>query len=207
MIFVYINKLTGLIRDKISDVVGWIVTYLKFKLNRVNFKNDFKAHGFPIVKVSLNGKCTIGNNLEFYSDQRQNIIGRQQKCMFIVWPNAELIIGNNVGISSTAIICQEQIVIEDNVKIGGNVVIYDTDFHSLSASERNAIPESFDNRKTKPVCICFGAFIGSHSTILKGVRVGVNSIVGAGSVVTKDIPDNEIWAGNPAVFIKINNLL
>lgn len=55
---------------------------------------------------------------------------------------------------------------------------------------------------TKPVTIKENAFIGAHSTILKGVTIGKNSIIGACSVVTKNVPDNEIWAGNPAKFVK-----
>ena len=55
---------------------------------------------------------------------------------------------------------------------------------------------------TKPVLIRQGAFIGAHSIILKGVTIGRHSVIGAGSVVTHDVPDNEIWAGNPAVFVK-----
>ncbi|WP_212635306.1 acyltransferase [Pseudozobellia thermophila] len=46
------------------------------------------------------------------------------------------------------------------------------------------------------------AFIGAYSIILKGVTIGENAIVGAGSVVTKSVPDNQIWAGNPAKFIR-----
>ena len=54
----------------------------------------------------------------------------------------------------------------------------------------------------KPVRLKRGCWIGAGATILPGVTVGENSIVGAASVVTKDVPDNEIWAGNPAKFIK-----
>lgn len=54
----------------------------------------------------------------------------------------------------------------------------------------------------KPVRIKSGAWIGGHSIILKGVTIGKNSVIGAGSIVTHDIPDNEVWAGNPAKYIK-----
>lgn len=55
---------------------------------------------------------------------------------------------------------------------------------------------------TSPVVIKDGVFIGAHCIILKGVTIGEKSIIGAGSVVTKSIPDGEIWAGNPAKFIR-----
>lgn len=54
----------------------------------------------------------------------------------------------------------------------------------------------------KSIYIEDGAFIGGNSIILKGVKIGKNSVVGAGSVVTRDIPDGEIWAGNPARKIR-----
>jgi acetyltransferase-like isoleucine patch superfamily enzyme len=126
-----------------------------------------------------------------------------------VGKGAHLSIGKNVGISSTGIVCHHKITIGDNVRIGGNTVIYDTDFHSLNKTHRLNGKLDKEHTKTKPIIIKNNVFIGAHSTILKGVEIGENSIVGACSVVVKNIPDNEIWAGNPAKKIRTitDNLL
>ena len=182
--------------------VTWIIVYLKFKLNRVQFSSDFKSYGIPFTAISLKGKFSIGKSFIMNNGKYNNVIGRQQPCYFVVGKKAHLEIGNNVGISATAIVCHLKIIIEDNVKIGGNCVIYDTDFHSLNIQQRTATPEITDNICKKPVTIKENAFIGGHCTILKGVTIGKNSIIGAGSVVTKSVPDNEIWGGNPAKFIR-----
>ena len=108
-------------------------------------------------------------------------------------------------LSSTAIVWHDQIEIGDNVNLGGNVVLYDTDFHSLDSKDRINRQEDIRGTKTKPVKIGNNVFVGAHSTILKGVSIGDNAMIGACSVVTKNVPENEIWAGNPAKFIK-NNL-
>ena len=79
--------------------------------------------------------------------------------------------------------------------------MFTSDFHSLDPIIR-AGGEDQANKKRAPVVLCDNLFIGAHSTILKGVTVGENSIVGAGSVVTKNIPANQIWGGNPAKFIR-----
>lgn len=84
--------------------------------------------------------------------------------------------------------------------IGGNCKIYDTDFHSIDYTNRMKKPDP--TVKCEPVHIKQGAFIGACAVILKGVTIGEKSVVGAGSVVTKSIPDGEIWAGNPAKFIR-----
>lgn len=172
--------------------------------NNISFSN-FRTSGVPYIMVARRGKCKIGKNFAMNNGIKGNPIGCYQKCTIFVDRGAELIIGNNVGISQTALICTKKIIIEDYVKIGGGVCIYDTDFHSLNPDIRKST-EDLKNRQQKEVLIKENAFIGAHSIILKGVTIGKNSIVGAGSVVTKSIPDNEIWAGNPAKFIKtINN--
>ena len=104
--------------------------------------------------------------------------------------------------SSVVIVCHERIEIGNDVNIGGNVVIYDTDIHSLNP--KDCLNRALDilNTKTKPIIIGKNAFIAAHSTILKGVIIGENSIGGAGSVVTKSIPSNEIWEVNPAKMIR-----
>jgi len=179
-----------------------ILSYMLMKLNGVIIGKGFCSRGIPFVNVVLNGSFEIGNNFTMNNGERYNPIGRQQRCIFCVEANAVLKIGNNVGISSTSIVCKKKITIGDYVKIGGNVVIYDTDFHSLDPNLRKYFKSDKNSTCIKEVTIERNVFIGAHSTILKGVHIGENSIIGAGSLVTKSIPDNEIWGGNPAKFIR-----
>ena len=170
------------------------------KANGVEF-SSFKSTGSPYVNVFSGGKMFIGKKLSIHNTIDGNPIGTYQKCTFVVYPNSSIEIGNNVGISQTALIAMANIKILNNVKIGGGTCIYTSDFHSLNAEIRRS-KEDLQQRKTAPVTIGNDVFIGAHCIILKGVSIGDNSIIGAGSVVTKSIPSGEIWAGNPAHFIK-----
>lgn len=105
-----------------------------------------------------------------------------------------------MGISNSTIVCWRRIEIGDFVNIGGDCKIWDTDFHSTDPVSR--VHKDNVNVKTQDIKICDYAFIGGGSIILKGVIIGRNSVIAAGSVVTKSIPDNEIWGGNPASFIR-----
>ena len=87
------------------------------------------------VLVTRRGKVNVGKNFSVNSGHNHNIIGRQQRSIF--WVEGQLYIGDNVGMSSAAIICNHNIEIKDNVTIGGNTVIYDTDFHSLDPNIRS----------------------------------------------------------------------
>jgi len=197
----YIAKSLRFILNYFSKIVSSYFSRIKFYINNVEFK-EIKSNGVPYVMVARGGCFKIGHSFRINNGLKGNPIGRPQKCVFFVNKGAFLVIGNNVGISSTAIIVTSKITIGNNVKIGGGVCIYDTDFHSLDPKLRNNNLIDINNRISKPVFIKENVFIGAHSTILKGVTIGKNSIIGACSVVTKSIPDNEIWAGNPAHYIK-----
>ena len=163
--------------------------------------SSFHSNGVPYVMVAMGGKMSIGKNFSMNNGIAGNPIGCYERCTFFVDRGAQLTIGDNVGISQAALICHCSITVGNNVKIGGGACVYDTDFHSLDAAVRNSA-EDLKHRAEKPVVIGDNVFIGAKSIILKGVTIGENSIIGAGSVVTKSVPANEIWAGNPARFIR-----
>jgi len=177
-------------------------TLFLFNVNHVKYHDNFITNGVPVLGVHHCAKMSIGTHFRMNNGILHNQIGRNQRCFFKVEKNGILEIGDNVNMSSTAIVCCEKISIGNNVKIGGNVAIYDTDFHSLDVSERTKIDEDLTLRVNSPVVIEDNVFIGAHSTILKGVTIGENAIIGAGAIVTKDVPPNEIWGGNPAKVIR-----
>lgn len=201
MILFYINKLWRKISSSISSKWNHIVTWLIFKGNRVSF-SSFRTGGIPYVMVAMGAKgITIGKNFAMNNGIRHNPIGCPQPCTLFVDREASIEIGDNVGISQATLISHCSIKIGNNVKIGGGGCVFTSDFHSLDPIIR-AGSEDQANKKCAPVVLCDNVFIGAHSIILKGVTVGENSIVGAGSVVTKNIPANQIWGGNPAKFIR-----
>jgi UDP-2-acetamido-3-amino-2,3-dideoxy-glucuronate N-acetyltransferase len=108
-------------------------------------------------------------------------------------------IGKNCKISSHTFIC-EGVEIEDNVFIGHNVTFIN-DKYPRATNEDGSIQTEAD-WKVERTYIRKGASVGSSSTILCGVTVGENAIVGAGSIVTKDVPANAVVAGNPARIIR-----
>lgn len=193
-------KIIRRIYNNAINPLEWLLTLVLLKGNNVKYVK-YKTNGIPYVMVARGGKLIIGNNFTMNNGIKGNPIGSYRRCTFFVDRNAELIIGDNVEISQTALICHKSIKIGNNVKIGGGVSIYDTDFHSLDPEIRKS-KEDIKNRIEKAVVVKDNAFIGAHSIILKGVTIGKNSIIGAGSVVTKPVPDNQIWAGNPAKFIR-----
>ncbi|MFA5805643.1 MAG: acyltransferase [Melioribacteraceae bacterium] len=151
----------------------------KKNINNVKLGKDVKIFDF----VNLYG-CSIDDN------SKVGTFVEIQKNAFI---------GKNCKISSHTFIC-EGVHIEDNVFIGHNVTFIN-DKYPRATAEDGGLQTEADWRVVETF-IKKGASVGSSSTILCGVTVGENAIVGAGSVVTKDVPANSIVAGVPARVIK-----
>lgn len=173
---------------------------LKFRRAGVKFGPRLRVSGH--VGLENKGECTLGEHFVCTSGTMANAMGRNMRSFIKVAPGARLTIGDNVGMSSATLRCAKSITIGNNVKIGALVIITDTDAHSLDYRLRRDPGTDAPNAKTRPIVIEDDAFIGTCSIICKGVTVGARSIVGAGSVVTHSIPADEVWAGNPAQFIK-----
>jgi len=110
-------------------------------------------------------------------------------------------IGKNCKISSHTFIC-EGVTIEDNVFVGHNVTFINDKYPRATADDGQLQTE--DHWTCIPTTVKKGASIGSSATLLCGITVGENAVVGAGSVVTKDVPPNTIVAGNPAKLLRKN---
>lgn len=194
-----IYKVFRKLRVMISNFLSLYRTRFLFYCNKID-TGSVSSKGVPYVMVARGGKCSVGQDLRLNNSISSNPIGRVQRCSLVVGPGASLVIGDHVGMSFVAINCQHNITIGNHVMIGGGTCIYDTDFHPLSVSERNAN----ENGATQKAAVVIGnnVFIGANSTVLKGVQIGDGAVIGACSVVTKSIPSGEIWAGNPARFIK-----
>lgn len=108
-------------------------------------------------------------------------------------------IGKNCKISSHTFIC-EGVTIEDNVFIGHNVTFINDLYPQATTAEGKLQTEA--DWECVPILVMKGASIGSSATLLAGITVGENAIVGAGSVVTRDVPSNAIVAGNPAKVLR-----
>ncbi|MBU1053463.1 MAG: N-acetyltransferase [Proteobacteria bacterium] len=133
--------------------------------------------------INLYG-CTIGDNTKI------GAFVEVQKNAFI---------GKNCKISSHSFIC-EGVTIEDEVFIGHNVTFINDKKPRATTKDGNLQTES--DWKVEPTLVKRGASIGSSSTILSEITIGEYAIIGAGSVVTKDVPPNAVVAGNPAKILK-----
>lgn len=133
-------------------------------------------------------------------------------CSFAIGTNGHCTIGDFTLVNGALIMAEDKIDIGSHCLISWNVGIADSDFHPLEPAQRlidaQALAPFFKDRpsrpklKTAPVIIKDNVWIGMNAVILKGVTLGENSVVAAGSVVTKSVAANTVVAGNPAIPVK-----
>lgn len=194
----YIYKALWMIGFLLFSKWCTFVFRIKLWVNGITFGKGLCAGGgIPMLRISPKAESVfIGNHCSF---NNFNDAGWYSKCSIWVKAGATLEIGDYSGMNGALVFAAEKVVIGKYVKIGGGTRIFDTDFHPLDyIYRRNTIVGT----KSSPIIIGDDVFIGAGSMILKGVTIGARSIVAAGSVVTKSIPANEVWGGNPVKFIR-----
>ena len=147
----------------------------------------------PDVSLGANVKISAFVNLYGCS------IGDNTKLGAFVEIQKGAAIGENCKISSHTFIC-EGVTVQDNVFIGHNVTFINDPYPRATIADGSLQTE--EDWDVVPTLVEKGASIGSSVTILCGVTIGAGAMVGAGSVVTKSVPPGEIWAGNPARFVR-----
>lgn len=158
--------------------------------------------GKPSIEKAPNSYIYLGENVTLISEQTANTAGINHPVIISAeGPNSKIIIKDGVGISGASIVTCSYIEIGENTFIGANVNIYGTDFHPIKSEDRQKQKTTVD-APTSPIKIGRNCWIASNVTILKGVTIGDNAVIGAMSLVNKDIPANTVYAGVPAKFIR-----
>lgn len=158
--------------------------------------------GLPIIRKEPGSIIRMGKNVVLTSNSEVNLAGINHPVIIATYSkDSVVILEDNVGISGASINCVTKCVLKNGVMIGANVNIWDTDFHPVEVALRKK-QLSIQDAQTAPIVIEKNVWIGANSTILKGVTIGENTVVGAMSLVNKSLPSNSICAGNPAKRIK-----
>jgi len=164
--------------------------------------NSIFFGGVPLIDRCQDSKIIIGSQCKFLSDTHFNLAGINHLTIIATrTPGSSIIIGEHCGFSGVTLIASQKIEIGNYVNFGVNSCVYDTDFHVIDPFQRRVQKDIGDACKS-PVKIGDDVWVAANVLILKGVSIGNRSIIGAGSVVTHDVPDDCIYAGNPAKFIR-----
>lgn len=190
---------------KLTNQFYGIYNKLKLSLSGVKYGKHCIIHGPISISLAQDALVCIGDNFCFLSGRSLNPLSRNLQGCICANRNAFLKIGNYVNMSSTCIRVHESITIGNYVNIGANVILMDSDAHSLNFLDRRNPKKDIGNKKNSPIVVEDDVLIGVNSIILKGVTIGARSIIGAGSVVTKSVPPDCIACGNPARVVRMLN--
>ncbi len=149
--------------------------------------------GRPRFRRHPQSRISIGAACKFNSSPFSNLIGINHPCIIATLrEGADIQIGTGCGFSGTTIACAKKVVLGKNIRCGANTLITDTDWHN----------DDVRTNPDAPVAIGENVWLGVNVTVLKGVSIGENTFVAAGSIVTKSLPANVVAAGCPCKVIR-----
>ncbi len=175
--------------------------YIRGQLNRELLFNN-SSFNVP-VKFNGKGKVSLGKNISFgYSLAPK--VGNGSILIQARYKESKITIGDFVEFSnSVSIISLKSVSIGNMCLIADSVLIVDSDFHDIPpVARKSPLQRLSSDGKISPTVIQNNVWIGSHSLVLKGVKIGSGSIIGAGSVVTKNIPSDVLACGVPAKIVR-----
>lgn len=196
-----INRILHRLNVELHDLWFMLISFLEnnylyiigVKVPHSGFNFSCKFRGWTSVFRADNSLIEIENSCSFNSSGYTNHIGLNHRCIITTMRAGAIIhIGEKSGMSSSTITSWKSVYIGKRCRIGANCVIMDGDFHL----DDPRTPEPL------PIIIEDDVWLGANVVVLKGVKIGNNSIIGMNSVVTKDIPANSIAVGNPCKVIK-----
>lgn len=158
--------------------------------------------GRPSIERAEGARIIIGQGVTLVSEPTANTAGINHPVILSAeGPGSIIKIGNGVGISGASIVTCSEIEIGDDTMIGANCNIYGTDFHFVEADKRLAQSSTAD-APTAPIKIGKRCWLASNVTVLKGVTIGDEAVVGAMSLVTKDVEARTVVGGVPAKTVR-----
>ncbi len=180
--------------------LAWPLIRVQFAWHGIDWGKNWKIFGRPILQKHRGSRIVLGDGLSLRSWPRSNPLAPTSPVVLSTRRvEAVLEIGTDCGFTGTTLVAAERITIGDRVLVGGNASIVDFDFHPLTPEGRT---EDINAGAAAPIVIEDDVFVGMDALILKGVTVGEGAVVGAGSVVTQDVPPRTVVAGNPAQMVR-----
>lgn len=187
------------VRNHISCLFWTAYAHVQLRMHGVQFiGKGLRVIGHLEVFARKKGSIRLGENVHLVSRKRSNPVGLTNACILDTRPGGKITIGNSSGMSGSIISSRTRVTIGDYVKIGGNVRIFDHDFHSSNYLFRRNLNDRL-HVSSLEIQIGNDVFIGANSIVLKNTIIGDRSIVGAGTVLAgKKIPEDSLVYGNPA---------
>lgn len=172
---------------------------IEARLKGARVGRDVILSGRPVLSVAGDSKLELQDRVVLRSGLRSTPLACSHPCVLrTLARKAELILEEGVGLSGTVICAASSVRVGSNTIMGSGVMVIDTDFHRLQP----AGTWGNDFRGTaRPIMIGRSVFVGTRAIILKGVTIGDRAIIGAGAVVTHEVPADSVAAGNPARIV------
>ena len=184
-------------RKGAATVLGSWFGSLRIALWGCRMHGMVKCVGMPRIERTAKGSIEIGRKCCLRSAICSNPVGVFHPVQLATIGEGRIVIGDHCGISGSVLVAENSITLGDRVLIGAGCTVIDSDCHPLDAEAR----ARGERGKTAPIVLEDDVWLGMNVLVLKGVRIGAGTVVGAGSVVTGDLPAGVVAAGNPARVI------